>query len=156
VFAKLIVVGVLDLVKVIFVQLPDERGKVGVFEHPRQDRFCEFVHVLDDKAVASGTPRNDMLEVGIFEHPKIMIRFVQSVALNRETASESILVELLHEIGGRRHGILGWIMSRRGGLGAARLRGFPMRKRMRLLFDWLRRSLDEVLSRDGLILPWEL
>ena len=155
-FAKLIVVGILDLVKVILVQLPDERGKVGVFEHPGQDRFCEFVHVLDDKAVASGTPRNDMLEVGIFEHPKIMIWFVQSVALHRETANESILVKLLHEIGGRRHGILGWIMSRRDGLGAARLRGFPMRKRMGLLFDWWRGSLDDVLSRDGLILPWEL
>ena len=69
-FAKLIVVGVLDLVKIVFVQLPDERSKVGVLEHPGQDRFCEFVHVLDDKTVASGTPRNDVLEVGIFEHSK--------------------------------------------------------------------------------------
>ena len=68
-FAKLIVVGALHFVKVILVQLPDEGGKIGVFEHPGQDRFCEFVHVLDDKAVATGTPRNDMLEVGIFEHP---------------------------------------------------------------------------------------
>jgi hypothetical protein len=67
-FAKLIVVGVLDLVEIVFVQLPDERGKVGVLEHPGQDGFCEFVHVLDDKTVASGTPRNDMLEIGIFEH----------------------------------------------------------------------------------------
>jgi len=68
--AKLIIVRVLDLVEVILVQLPDERGEVGVFEHPGQYRFCEFVHVLDDKTVASGTPRNDMLEVGIFEHPE--------------------------------------------------------------------------------------
>jgi hypothetical protein len=83
-FAKLIVVGVLDLVKVILVQLPDERGKVGVFEHPGQDRFCEFVHVLDDKTVASGTPRNDILEVGIFEHPKIMMWLVQSGGSNQE------------------------------------------------------------------------
>jgi len=72
---KLIVVGVLDLVKVVLVQLPDERGEVGVFEHPRQDRFCEFVHVLDDKTVASGTPRNDVLEVGVFEHPKEIDQF---------------------------------------------------------------------------------
>ena len=69
-FAKLIVVGALDLVEVILVQLPDEGGEVGVFEHPGQDRFCEFVHVLDDKAVASGAPRNDMLKVGILEHPR--------------------------------------------------------------------------------------
>ena len=69
-FTKLIVVGVLDLMKVVLVQLPDERGKVGVFKHPRQDRFCEFVHVLDDETVVSGTPRDDMLEVRIFEHPK--------------------------------------------------------------------------------------
>jgi hypothetical protein len=68
--AKLTVVCVLDLVEVILVQLPDKRGEVGVFEHPGQDRFCEFVHVLDDETIASGTPRNDMLEVGIFEHPK--------------------------------------------------------------------------------------
>jgi len=73
--AKLIVVGVLDLVKVILVQLPDERGEVGVFEHPRQYRFCEFVHVLDDKTVASGTPGNDMLEVWIFEHPEEFSQF---------------------------------------------------------------------------------
>ena len=68
--AKLIVVGALHLVEVILVQLPDERGEVGVFEHPRQDRFCELVHVFDDKTVAPGTPRNDMLEVGVLEHPK--------------------------------------------------------------------------------------
>ena len=69
-FAKLIVVGVLDLVKIVLVQLPDERGEVGMLEHPGQYRFCEFVHVLDDEAVPSGTPRNDMLEIWIFEHSK--------------------------------------------------------------------------------------
>jgi hypothetical protein len=69
-FAKLIVVSVLDLVKIVLVQLSDERGKVGVLEHPRQNRFCELVHVLDDKTVPSGTPRDDMLEIGIFEHSK--------------------------------------------------------------------------------------
>lgn len=69
-FTILSVVGVLDLVEVILVQLPDERSEIGVFEHPRQDRFCEFVHVLDDKAVPSGTPRNDMLEIWVFEHSK--------------------------------------------------------------------------------------
>jgi len=69
-FTILIVVSVLDLVEVILVQLPDERCEIGVFEHPRQDRFCEFVHVLDDKTVASRTPRNDILEIWIFEHPE--------------------------------------------------------------------------------------
>jgi hypothetical protein len=69
-FAKLIVVGVLDLVEIVLVQLPDKRGKIRVFEHPRQYRFCEFVHVLDDKAVTSGTPRDYMLEIGVFEHSK--------------------------------------------------------------------------------------
>ena len=39
-----------------------------MFEHPRQDRFREFIHVLDDEAIPSGTPRNDTLEVRIFEH----------------------------------------------------------------------------------------
>ena len=67
-FTELIVVSVLHLVEIVLVQLPDERGKVRVLEHPRQNRLCELVHVLDDKTVASGTPRHDMLEVGIFEH----------------------------------------------------------------------------------------
>ena len=67
-FTKLIVVGILDLMEVILVQLPHKRGEIGVFEHPGQDRFCELVHVFDDKTVAPGTPRNDMLEVWIFEH----------------------------------------------------------------------------------------
>ena len=68
-FAKLIVVGVLDLVEVVLVQLPDKRGEIGVFEHPGQDRFRKFIHVFDDKTIASGTPRNHVLEVWIFEHP---------------------------------------------------------------------------------------
>ena len=54
--AKLIFVRVLDLVKVILVQLPDEGGKVGVFKHPGEDRFCEFIHILDDEAVAPRGP----------------------------------------------------------------------------------------------------
>ena len=90
-FAKLIVVGVLDLVEVVLVQLPDERGKVGVFEHPGQDRFCELVHVLDDKTVPSGTPRNDVLEVWILEHPKIMIWIVKSVRSNLERQAKAYL-----------------------------------------------------------------
>ena len=67
-FAKLIVVGVLDLVEIVLVELPDEGSKVGVLEHPRQDRFRELVHVLDHKAVPSGAPRNNVLKIGIFEH----------------------------------------------------------------------------------------
>ena len=55
-FTELIVVCALDLVEVILVQLPDKGGEVGVFEHPGQDRFCEFVHVLDDKTVAPRAP----------------------------------------------------------------------------------------------------
>ena len=35
--AELIVFRVLDLVEVVLVQLPDKGGKVGMFEHPRQD-----------------------------------------------------------------------------------------------------------------------
>jgi hypothetical protein len=46
VFTKLGVVAVLDFVKVIFVELANERGKVGVFEETREDGFREFVHVL--------------------------------------------------------------------------------------------------------------
>lgn len=45
-FAKLVVVGVLDFVEVVLVQLPHERRKVGVLEHARKDGFREFVHIL--------------------------------------------------------------------------------------------------------------
>lgn len=37
VFTELGVVGIFDLMKVIFVELPDKRGKVGVFKHARED-----------------------------------------------------------------------------------------------------------------------
>lgn len=46
VFSELVVICVLDFVKVVFVQLTNKGSKVGVFEHSRKDRLCEFVHVL--------------------------------------------------------------------------------------------------------------
>ena len=96
-FAKLIVVSVLDLVEIVLVQLPDKGGEVRVLEHPRQYRFCELVHVLDNKAVPSGTPRDDMLEIRIFEHSE-ELSLGQSVPLNPR--NWSVLVEFLHEIRG--------------------------------------------------------
>lgn len=38
--------GVLDFVEVVLVELTDERGKVGVLEVEREDRASERVHVL--------------------------------------------------------------------------------------------------------------
>lgn len=35
-----------NLVKVVLVELANERCKVGMFEHPREDGLCELVHVL--------------------------------------------------------------------------------------------------------------
>ena len=35
-----------DFVKIIFVQLADKAGEIGVFEHSWQDRFRKLVHVL--------------------------------------------------------------------------------------------------------------
>ena len=32
--------------KVILVELADKGSKVGVFEHPREDGLCEFIHIL--------------------------------------------------------------------------------------------------------------
>lgn len=81
VLAKLVVVRVLDLrewevrrswkegearggdaylVEVVLVELADERGKIGVLEHAGEDGLCELVHVLDDEAVAVGSPGDDM------------------------------------------------------------------------------------------------
>ena len=37
-----------DLVKVVFVELADEGGKVGVLEHAREDGLCKLVHVLGE------------------------------------------------------------------------------------------------------------
>lgn len=42
----LAVVGVLDFMKVILVELADKGSEIGVFEHARQDGLCELVHVL--------------------------------------------------------------------------------------------------------------
>jgi len=61
-FPKLAVVGVLDLVKVILVELANEGSKIGVFKHPREDGLCELVHILDYKAITIRAPRNDPLE----------------------------------------------------------------------------------------------
>jgi len=38
--------GVLDLVEVVLVELTNERGKVGMLEVEREDRASERVHVL--------------------------------------------------------------------------------------------------------------
>lgn len=55
-FTEWAVIRVLDFVEVVLVELPDETRKVGVLEHPRQNGFCKFVHILDDEAVAPRTP----------------------------------------------------------------------------------------------------
>lgn len=80
VFTELGVVGIFDLMKVIFVELPDERGKVGVFKHARENRFREFVHVLYDKAITVRTPRYHMRERLIFQH---LVQFLDKVARRR-------------------------------------------------------------------------
>ena len=54
--AVLIIIRVFDFVKVVFVELTDETGKIGVLEHPREDGLCELVHVFDDKTVAVWPP----------------------------------------------------------------------------------------------------
>lgn len=55
--------------EVVLVQLSDETSKVGVFEYPRQDRFSEFGHILDDEGVALGTPGYDVHNLGLLKHP---------------------------------------------------------------------------------------
>ena len=67
--AVLIIIRVFDFVKVVFVELTDETGKIGVLEHPREDGLCELVHVLDDEAVAVWPPGDDICEGGVFEQP---------------------------------------------------------------------------------------
>ena len=47
VVAKGVFLVVLDLVKVILVELADEAGEIGVLEHAGEDRFCELGHVLE-------------------------------------------------------------------------------------------------------------
>ena len=69
VLAVLIIIRVFDFVKVVFVELTDETGEIGVLEHPREDGLGELVHVLDDEAVALGPPRYDMREGSVLEHP---------------------------------------------------------------------------------------
>ena len=45
-FTELVIVRILDFMKVVFVQLPYETREIRMLKHPRQDRFREFVHVL--------------------------------------------------------------------------------------------------------------
>ena len=40
-----------------------------MLKHSRENRFGELVHVLDDETVAIRTPRDDVGEGGVFEHP---------------------------------------------------------------------------------------
>lgn len=61
-FAVGCIIRVLDFVKVILIQLANERSEVLMLEHAREDRFCEFVHVFDNEAVAVGSPGYDALE----------------------------------------------------------------------------------------------
>ena len=39
--------NILHLMEIVLVQLPDERRKVRVLEHPGEDRFREFCHLLE-------------------------------------------------------------------------------------------------------------
>ena len=57
------------LVKVVFVELADKGSKIGVLEHAGEDGLCKLVHVLDDEAVAVGTPGDDVCPRGVLEHP---------------------------------------------------------------------------------------
>ena len=63
------------LVEVVLVQLANEACKVRMLEHPREDSLCELVHILDDEAIALGTPRYDMREGGVFEHSETSARY---------------------------------------------------------------------------------
>ena len=55
--------------EVILVELSDEASEIRVLKHPWEDGLRELVHVLDDEAVAMRTPRHDMGERRVFEHP---------------------------------------------------------------------------------------
>jgi hypothetical protein len=55
-------------VKVVFVELTNKAGKVGVFEESGKDNFCEFGHVFDDEAVALGAPADDGRKRRVLEH----------------------------------------------------------------------------------------
>lgn len=46
--SKAMVIGVLDFVKVVLVELADKGSKVGVFEHAWKNGSGEFIHVLDE------------------------------------------------------------------------------------------------------------
>lgn len=84
VFPKLVIIRVLDLMKVVLVELPHEAGKVGVLEHSWEDALRELVHVLYDETVALRSPRHDALERRVLQH----------------------LVQLLNKIARRRHRIV--------------------------------------------------
>jgi hypothetical protein len=75
--AERTVIRAFDFMEIILVQLPDETGKVGVFEYPRKDGFSKFGHILDDEGVTLGTPGYDVHDLRLFKHP---VKFFDEVA----------------------------------------------------------------------------
>jgi hypothetical protein len=56
------------LVKIVFVELPNEGSKIGVLEHFWEDGFGELVHVFDYETISIWTPRDHRLKRGVLEH----------------------------------------------------------------------------------------
>lgn len=63
------VLGGLDLVKVVLVELTDKAGKVVVLEMLWEDDLCKLVGLLDDECVASLAPGDYEVVFFLFEHP---------------------------------------------------------------------------------------
>jgi hypothetical protein len=47
VLSILVIVGILDLVEIVLVELANEGSKIGVLEHARKDGLCKLVHILE-------------------------------------------------------------------------------------------------------------
>lgn len=69
-FPICVFVGILDLVKVVLVELADKAGKIRVLEEAGEDNFCKLGHVLYDEAIALGTPADNVCKRRVFEHAK--------------------------------------------------------------------------------------
>lgn len=63
------ILGGLDLVKVIFVELADKTRKVVVLEVSWQDDFGKLVGFLDHKRFAVPAPGNGQVVLLFLEHP---------------------------------------------------------------------------------------
>ena len=80
--------------KVVFIELTNKAGKVGMLEETGENDLCKLGHVLDDEAVTLDTPADNVCKHGILEHPNKLAHEIRSSwhAVFRITSEKSVVI----------------------------------------------------------------